>query len=73
MTDFKYVRFFEQIGVEDVPLVGGKNASLGGVARAIRGIPHSRSGEATPSACTEPRINRTLAKMPQERSRNCVK
>jgi len=29
MTGFKYVRFFEEIGIEDVPLVGGKNASLG--------------------------------------------
>ena len=25
----KYVRFFEEIGIADVPLVGGKNASLG--------------------------------------------
>ncbi len=24
-----YVRFFEDFGIEDVPLVGGKNASLG--------------------------------------------
>jgi pyruvate,water dikinase len=24
-----YVRFFEEVGIEDVPLVGGKNASLG--------------------------------------------
>jgi len=24
-----YIRFFEEIGIEDVPLVGGKNASLG--------------------------------------------
>jgi pyruvate,water dikinase len=29
MTAFQYVRFFEEIGIEDVPLVGGKNASLG--------------------------------------------
>ncbi len=29
MTGFKYVRFFEEIGIEDVPIVGGKNASLG--------------------------------------------
>jgi|GEM_PF-2035962 len=27
--DGRYVRFFSQIGIGDVPLVGGKNASLG--------------------------------------------
>ena len=26
---FKYIRFFDEIGIEDIPLVGGKNASLG--------------------------------------------
>ena len=26
---WKYIRFFDQIGIDDVPLVGGKNASLG--------------------------------------------
>jgi pyruvate, water dikinase len=31
----KYVRFFEEIGVGDVPLVGGKNASLGEMYRAL--------------------------------------
>ncbi|WP_373138893.1 phosphoenolpyruvate synthase [Mycobacterium marinum] len=29
MSSFSYVRFFEEFGIEDVPLVGGKNASLG--------------------------------------------
>jgi pyruvate, water dikinase len=29
MTMSRYVRFFEEIGIADVPLVGGKNASLG--------------------------------------------
>ena len=29
MSRFKYVRFFEEFGINDVPLVGGKNASLG--------------------------------------------
>ena len=29
MSTSGYVRFFEEIGIEDVPLVGGKNASLG--------------------------------------------
>jgi pyruvate, water dikinase len=30
-----YVRFFRQIGIEDVPLVGGKNASLGEMYRNL--------------------------------------
>jgi pyruvate, water dikinase len=29
MNEPKYVRFFEEFGIADVPLVGGKNASLG--------------------------------------------
>jgi pyruvate,water dikinase len=29
MSRFTYIRFFEEFGVDDVPLVGGKNASLG--------------------------------------------
>jgi len=29
MARSKFIRFFEEIGIEDVPLVGGKNASLG--------------------------------------------
>lgn len=29
MDAFQYIRFFEELGIEDVPLVGGKNASLG--------------------------------------------
>ena len=29
MTTPTYVRFFEEFGIADVPLVGGKNASLG--------------------------------------------
>ena len=30
MTDSRsYIRWFKQIGIDDVPLVGGKNASLG--------------------------------------------
>ncbi len=34
-TNFKHVRFFEEIGIEDVPLVGGKNASLGEMYRNL--------------------------------------
>ncbi len=35
MTKFKYVRFFEELGIDDVPLVGGKNASLGEMYRNL--------------------------------------
>ena len=31
----KYIRFFEEISIEDVPLVGGKNASLGEMYREL--------------------------------------
>src|SRR6478672_3381768 len=31
----RYIRFFDEIGVEDVPLVGGKNASLGEMYRNL--------------------------------------
>jgi len=30
-----YIRWFEEIGIEDVPLVGGKNASLGEMYRDL--------------------------------------
>ncbi len=30
-----YIRFFEEIGIDDVPLVGGKNASLGEMYREL--------------------------------------
>ncbi|MHA2281487.1 MAG: phosphoenolpyruvate synthase [Promethearchaeota archaeon] len=29
MSDYRYIKFFEEVRVGDVPLVGGKNASLG--------------------------------------------
>jgi pyruvate,water dikinase len=32
----RYVRWFEELGLSDVPLVGGKNASLGELYRALR-------------------------------------
>ena len=35
MTRPEYVRFFEEIGIGDVPLVGGKNASLGEMYRSL--------------------------------------
>lgn len=32
----RFVRWFDEIGIEDVPLVGGKNASLGEMCRELR-------------------------------------
>jgi len=37
MNSFKYVRRFNELGIDDVPLVGGKNASLGEMYRALSG------------------------------------
>jgi pyruvate,water dikinase len=37
VTESKYIRFFEEIGIADVPLVGGKNASLGEMYRELSG------------------------------------
>lgn len=31
----RYIRFFEQLSIEDIPLVGGKNASLGEMYREL--------------------------------------
>ena len=36
MASFKYVRTFAELGLGDVPLVGGKNASLGELYRKLR-------------------------------------
>jgi len=35
MASSRYVRFFEEFGIDDVPLVGGKNASLGEMYREL--------------------------------------
>jgi pyruvate,water dikinase len=35
MSQFSYVRFFEEIGIGDVSVVGGKNASLGEMFRKL--------------------------------------
>ncbi|MEL5849422.1 MAG: phosphoenolpyruvate synthase, partial [Candidatus Igneacidithiobacillus chanchocoensis] len=35
MTANHYIRFFDEIGMQDVPLVGGKNASLGEMYRKL--------------------------------------
>ncbi|WP_417567792.1 phosphoenolpyruvate synthase [Marinobacter sp.] len=37
MDDFKYIRFFSELDNNDVPLVGGKNASLGEMYRTLSG------------------------------------
>ena len=44
MGTSEYVRFFEDMGIDDVPLVGGKNASLGEMFQKLSGrgvrVPH---------------------------------
>ncbi len=44
MPDFTYIRFFEEFGIDAVPLVGGKNASLGEMYQKLSGqgvrVPH---------------------------------
>ncbi|CAN5815651.1 phosphoenolpyruvate synthase [soil metagenome] len=44
MSPSGYVRFFEEFGIADVPLVGGKNASLGEMFQKLSGqgvrVPH---------------------------------
>ncbi|MGE4270777.1 MAG: phosphoenolpyruvate synthase [Acidithiobacillus sp.] len=35
MNDYQYIRFFDKLSIEDVPLVGGKNASLGEMYRKL--------------------------------------
>tara|TARA_R100000005_G_scaffold96736_1_gene87154 strand:+ start:11952 stop:14375 length:2424 start_codon:yes stop_codon:yes gene_type:complete len=37
MSDFSYIRLFSELGIGDVPLVGGKNASLGEMYSALSG------------------------------------
>jgi pyruvate,water dikinase len=34
-TQYRYIRFFNEIGIDDVPSVGGKNASLGEMYREL--------------------------------------
>src|SRR3984893_19018061 len=44
MGTSRYVRFFEEFDIDDVPLVGGKNASLGEMFQKLSGqgvrVPH---------------------------------
>lgn len=35
-SKFRYIRFFDEIGMSDVPVVGGKNASLGEMYRSLQ-------------------------------------
>ncbi len=35
MFTFQYIRFFNEIGIDDIPLVGGKNASLGEMVQQL--------------------------------------
>ncbi len=35
VQDYRFIRFFQDIRIEDVPLVGGKNAALGEMYRAL--------------------------------------
>ena len=37
MQSFDYIRRFSELGIDDVPLVGGKNASLGEMYQALTG------------------------------------
>jgi pyruvate, water dikinase len=34
-TNYQYIRFFKEIGIQDIPSVGGKNASLGEMYREL--------------------------------------
>jgi pyruvate,water dikinase len=36
MSTYHFIRFFSDIGIDDVPLVGGKNASLGEMYRKLK-------------------------------------
>src|SRR6201998_2599018 len=62
MGRFSYVRFFEEFGIEDVPLVGGKNASLGEMYQKLSGqgirVPH---GFATTAAAYRHMLDSTGA------------
>ncbi len=37
MSQAQYIRFFDEVGIDDVPLVGGKNASLGEMYTELSG------------------------------------
>lgn len=62
MSGFNYIRFFEEIGIGDVPVVGGKNASLGEMYQKLSGqgirVPH---GFATTAQAYRHLLNRAGA------------
>ena len=62
MGSFNYIRFFEEIGIDDVPIVGGKNASLGEMFQKLSGqgvrVPH---GFATTAEAYRYMLDRTGA------------
>jgi len=37
-TDVAYIRWFAELGLDDIPLVGGKNASLGEMYRTLSAV-----------------------------------
>ena len=62
MGSFNYIRFFEEFGIDDVPIVGGKNASLGEMFQKLSGqgvrVPH---GFATTAEAYRHMLDRTGA------------
>ena len=50
----RFIRWFDDIGIEDIPLVGGKNASLGEMYRELtpRGIRVPEGFAITAEACS---------------------
>ena len=44
MPEHRYVRWFEELSLADVPQVGGKNASLGELLRALAPLGRARAG-----------------------------
>ena len=57
MADSKYIRWFADLSMADVPLVGGKNASLGEMFRQLHaaGRAHPRTASPSPPAPTATR------------------
>ena len=57
-TQLRHVRFFNELGIDDVPLVGGKNASLGELYQEL-----TQSGLNVPNgfAITAPAFRHTIA------------
>ena len=57
-SGYQFIRFFRDIGLNDVPLVGGKNASLGELYRELAPMASvSRMGLPSPQRDTGRRCN----------------